>query len=357
MRLFKVILWYVFFSLFLLEVFARIAYAIPATAKRLTTFDEGFWRRGWIEKHKKSKDFIYSFDLYDPVTGWRTQPDIRDKKLWEDKRLNTNDRGLRGTRNYNYEKPEDTTRILVLGDSFTFGEEVSDNETWPFYMQQLLPHTEVINMGVHGFGHDQMLLQLKEEGVKYQPDIVILGYLIEDMHRNMLAFRDFAKPKYVVKNNQLKLTNSPVPTPEEVLKWDWLRPRILDLWSFIHYRTTKANGAYDKQEKLVTAHLLKEIVKTVKETGAIPVIAYLPYGTESVNMEPIIPGETFLFETCEKFELPNCFSVRPLFQERTKAGAKFRTEYHWRPLGHKTVAEAVKNYLVEHGIVEEAVVD
>jgi hypothetical protein len=41
----------------------------------------------------------------------------------------------------------------------------------------MLPHTEVINMGVHGYGHDQMLILFGEEGVKYEPDIVILGFL------------------------------------------------------------------------------------------------------------------------------------------------------------------------------------
>jgi hypothetical protein len=50
-----------------------------------------------------------------------------------------------------------------------------------------------INMGVHGYGHDQMLILFGEEGVKYEPDIVILGFLPLDMARNVLKFRDFAK--------------------------------------------------------------------------------------------------------------------------------------------------------------------
>ena len=41
-------------------------------------------------------------------------------------------------------------RILFLGDSYTFGDNVSDNETYPFYLQQMLPNTEVINMGGMG---------------------------------------------------------------------------------------------------------------------------------------------------------------------------------------------------------------
>ena len=56
----------------------------------------------------------------------------------------------------------------------------------------MLPQAEIINMGVHGYGHDQMLIFLKEEGIKYKPDIVLLGFLHMDMFRNMLDFRDFS---------------------------------------------------------------------------------------------------------------------------------------------------------------------
>lgn len=87
----------------------------------------------------------------------------------------------------------------------------------------MLPHTEVINLGVHGYGHDQMLILLKEEGVKYEPDIVILGFMPIDMSRNLLKFRDFAKPRFILKGGKLKFTGSPVPRPEDILRWDWAR--------------------------------------------------------------------------------------------------------------------------------------
>jgi hypothetical protein len=77
----------------------------------------------------------------------------------------------------------------------------------------MLPHTEVINLGVHGYGHDQMLILLKKEGVKYEPDIVILGFMPIDMSRYLLKFRDFAKPRFILKGGKLKLTGSPQGSP------------------------------------------------------------------------------------------------------------------------------------------------
>ena len=91
MKWLKLISWYLFFTLFLLEVAARIAYAIPTTRQRLSSLDEASWRRAWIEKKKKSDRFVFSFDIFDPHTGWISRSNIRDQKVWKNKYLNTND--------------------------------------------------------------------------------------------------------------------------------------------------------------------------------------------------------------------------------------------------------------------------
>jgi hypothetical protein len=158
--------------------------------------------------------------MYDSSKGWMPKPNLRDVKAFTDKILNTNSKGLRGKKDFPYSKTKDKLRILILGDSFTFGDEVSDDETYAYYLQEMLPHTEVINMGVHGYGHDQMLILFKEEGIKYRPDIVLLGFLPLDMSRNLLDFRDFAKPRFILERGELKLTGIPVPRPEEILKRD-----------------------------------------------------------------------------------------------------------------------------------------
>ena len=118
---------------------------------------------------------------------------------------------------------------MVLGDSYTFGDQVSDNETYPYYLLQMLPNTEVINFGIHGYGNDQMLLYLKEEGVKYSPDVVILGFVGDDMNRNLLEFRDYSKPKFEFVHNKLQIKNYPVPPPDFTLKNEIYRSKFIDL--------------------------------------------------------------------------------------------------------------------------------
>ena len=169
---------YVGFLAFLFEGSARLAFSIPKVAKRLQANDEYTYRRNWVQEHQKNgMEAYYAFDMYDASKRWIPKPNLRDVKTFDNKTLNTNSRGLRGKRDFPYTKNKDKVRILILGDSFTFGDEVSDDETYSAHLQAMLPDTEIINMGVHGYGHDQMLILLKEEGIKYQPDIVILGFL------------------------------------------------------------------------------------------------------------------------------------------------------------------------------------
>ena len=214
---------------------------------------------------------------------------------------------------------------MILGDSFTFGDEVSDDETYSYYLQEMLPHTEVINMGVHGYGHDQMLILLREEGVKYEPDIVILGFLPLDMPRNVLEFRDFAKPRFVLKGGELKLTGMPVPRPEDILQWDWIRPRIVDIFSLMHHKVRTLLGLRDKEIEDITTAILTEMIKLIESVHAIPILAYLPRAREIAMDIAMTRGEAYMFSMCQLNKKAKCFSTRPQFAKKIAKGQAFKS--------------------------------
>jgi hypothetical protein len=287
--------------------------------------------------------------MYDPSKGWIPKPNVRDLKVFDNKILNTNSKSLRGKRDFSYNHNGERLRILVLGDSFTFGDEVSDDETYSSYLQEMLPDAEVINMGVHGYGHDQMLILLKEEGIKYAPDIVIVGFLPLDMSRNLLAFRDYAKPRFLLQGGALRLTGTPVPRPEEILKWDWARPRIIDLFSLLRHQIKRGLGIQEREMKTITTAILTDMIRTIEKIPAIPILAYLPRAREIAQTVPVTQGETYLFSLCELNPQAQCFSARPYFAEKIARGESFKSSGHWEPEGHLTVAEAIKRYLVGEG--------
>lgn len=58
--------------------------------------------------------------------------------------------------------------ILAVGDSFTFGDQVSDDETWPAQLERL-SGVPVINGGVFGYGIDQSYLRAQHLTERFQP--------------------------------------------------------------------------------------------------------------------------------------------------------------------------------------------
>jgi hypothetical protein len=337
---------YLLFLAFLLEALARLAFLIPPVSGRLWSDEDYSWRRSWVLRHGNGKEVNYSFDAYDPSKGWRSKPNLRNAKVFGNKLLNTNAEGFRGERDVPFIKSREKPRILILGDSFTFGDEVSDNETYSYYLQDMLPHTEVINLGVHGYGHDQMLILLEEQGIRWAPDIVILGFIPEDMSRNLLAFRDFAKPCFVLRNGTLTLTNTPVPRPEDILRWDWARPRIFDMFAIVRFSVRRLSGVRIRDSETITTAILSEMVKAIDSVQAIPVFAYLP-GKGEISLMPTTAQEAYMFSVCREIGKARCFSTRPFFAQKLAKGETFKSKGHWGPEGHLTIAESLEHYLVD----------
>ncbi|MBN1526576.1 MAG: SGNH/GDSL hydrolase family protein [Candidatus Omnitrophica bacterium] len=103
----------------------------------------------------------------------------------------TNNRGMRGPGDYNYEKPEGVFRIAVMGDSFTFGVGVDADKTASYLLGELLDNEEpgryeVLNFGVNSYSPILEYAYLKNEVIRYDPDMVIVMLDISDIQDDYL---------------------------------------------------------------------------------------------------------------------------------------------------------------------------
>jgi len=121
-----------------------------------------------------------------------------------------NSKGLRDDET-TYEKPEGIFRIVLIGDSYTFGYGVPIEKHFSTLLEGCFKNVEIINMGVDGFGIDQELLFLRSEGFRYEPDLVLAFVPHYGGHRHMHTERwGKGKPRFVLVKGDLVLTNSPV---------------------------------------------------------------------------------------------------------------------------------------------------
>ena len=142
----------------------------------------------WTRAHWNPRKGVPGFFLSDPVriqrlspgyTGWFAGVPVKINQL-----------GLRDPREYSLEKSPRTVRILVLGDSVTFGHGSVYEHTYPFLLEQKLrawrPNVDwqVWNAAVPGYNTSQELAQLLEVGPRFKPDLVIVGFYENDFVGN-----------------------------------------------------------------------------------------------------------------------------------------------------------------------------
>lgn len=115
--------------------------------------------------------------------------------------------------------------ILAVGDSYTFGEEVSDAETWPAQLQGLVGR-RVLNGGVSGYGFDQIVLRAEQLADRHKPSMLIAGFIADDIRRTEMR-RQWGrnKPWFVLGAGEPALAGVPVPRRKPRAP-AWLRHRL-----------------------------------------------------------------------------------------------------------------------------------
>jgi lysophospholipase L1-like esterase len=115
--------------------------------------------------------------------------------------------------------------VLATGDSFTQGDEVKDDESWPAVLQGLVKR-KTINAGVAAYGIDQTVLRTERLAAKVKPSVIVVGFIADDLRRaEMSRTWGAEKPYFTVKGGELELHNVPVPAspkPGDTLDfWQW----------------------------------------------------------------------------------------------------------------------------------------
>jgi len=98
--------------------------------------------------------------------------------------------GFRDAKQRPERKPPGITRVLLLGDSFTFGQGVNYEEAWPVVAERLADRRypgrlDLVKAGVQGTDTRSQLILLRRLARRLEVDAVVLGFLINDVHTNV----------------------------------------------------------------------------------------------------------------------------------------------------------------------------
>jgi hypothetical protein len=197
-----------------IEVFG-ISIAKPYSVKHWDSVyapynDTDFW----------DSDTIYGG--YDEFLGWTLLAD----RTTANGLYKSNSQGIRANREYKALADSGVFRIAIFGDSFTHGNDVENDSTWPAQLERMLLakgfNVEVMNFGVMSYGPDQAYLRYLSDGQQYHPELVVLGLQMENIWRLGNAFRPayianagipLSKPRGVMRDYGLEWLNQPCFDP------------------------------------------------------------------------------------------------------------------------------------------------
>ena len=320
---------------------------------------------------------------------------VGDELFWH---VDHNSSGMRENREIN--PPKKKRRMLFLGDSFTWGFGVAENERFTELIENRLNQKdwEVLNMGVSGYSTDQEYLLFEQQGIQFDPDLVVLCFLsTNDIVGNYsTAMYGKNKPLYQLKSDgsRIELSNTPLAfysvyeksTKGSVFSefhwfikmnsfaYKFLRRKKNDMMmrlsgnNLMIKKTADQFFVFDERlpDKfadgwLITEKLLQKFQERCKEIGAEFVVFVFPRKNqldptlwkqtlEAYRLDPsyykVDLPDSMLLSICEKNGL-QCFSLLDAFQYAHKQGEElyFRTDGHWNAKGHELAAEEIYNKL------------
>lgn len=82
-------------------------------------------------------------------------------------------------------RPPGVRRVVSLGDSFAWGASVEYDDAYPQRLERGLNRRrrerwEVVNLALPGMNTVDQAAQLEQEGMAYEPDVVLLGFVLND---------------------------------------------------------------------------------------------------------------------------------------------------------------------------------
>jgi hypothetical protein len=204
-------------------------------------------------------------------------------------------------------------RIALIGDSYTFAEEVPFEQSWGEQLAHALAgDVQVLNFGVSSHGMDQTLLKYRREVSGWHADVTVLSFLQRNPFRNGYVNlplhagmeEPFAKPRFALQRGELVRVNDPLPSADDLLSVD----SVFDLpqlaheaefdpaawrphWFYASYLARFALAAFPRwpapppaltKDALIelTDALIRALLADIEAAGSRALIVFLPTASE-----------------------------------------------------------------------------
>jgi hypothetical protein len=309
----------------------------------------------------------------DDTLGWKHSPAV--SKLYRDELgdsapMTFNASGMRGPQR-STSKPPGLRRILVLGDSFTEGANIAENDLLTARLEQNIPQTEVLNAGVGGYSTVQEYVYLAETGILFQPDLVLLMFYENDLAENTMSFYPGfgPRPYATFTGGQLRLVRDLDPT--KFVRYILPVPfsLVLNRHSYLYYALNRYYQRLravelTRRERLDASEvdratqyqiffaLVEETRKLLDARGIDLLVALIP-STLDIDAGVSQTDPSILAFCAEKGIA--CVSLFDRLRRESAAGTRvfYPVDTHWTKFGHQAGADEIARHLQASWVAEQ----
>ena len=256
----------------------------------------------------------------------------------------------------------------AVGDSFTFGVGVNQEDTWIYLLAQALGK-DIINLGIPAQGPAQYTRVLKRYALPLHPRVVFYGFYYNDldsanrfyrMKRTWIPVSRYLRQYSVLYNLINESRTAPVLAEEPTtLRGDGVE---MDLGAAALQRTLERQSRNFEQRWKLTVKELDEAIGASKEANIQLVMLYLPSRWEVywelIKSQSRLPDSLDIdrlrrtvVEYCSERKIP-CLDLTQALKREAQQGKQlyFRTDGHWNKEVNRIVAEALQKFLTEKGL-------
>jgi hypothetical protein len=285
--------------------------------------------------------------------------------------IRTNSKGIRSDREIPYEKLAGVKRIVLLGDSFGIGYEVNLEDTFTSRMVYYLKErygidAELVNLSTSGHGNAEELIVLEHEGVKYEPDLVLLAWHESDYDDNVrsglyrleagtltraaatyLPGVKIQQFLYRSRTYRFLADNSNLYNLVRDSAGRTVR-RILAKVRAKKPLPAGAGAAPPPSKEDLTMALLKEIQRVSQAHGAAFLILDIPNPLSPAGFQSVFPASGK--EEAGAFDIVS--PIRNLETAKEQKVFWARSQGHFTPLGCDLVGQALAQHIAEKGLLK-----
>jgi hypothetical protein len=267
---------------------------------------------------------------YNTETGWQNLPNLHLVRLNAANKEWTIRTDAAGLRTLSSLPVTNKRNLLVLGDSFAFGEGVDVQDRFDSYIKNIYPDLNIVNTGTMGFGTDQeYVMARKYFRALSNGDIVFVLLFVNDFYdvlRTSFALR--SKPYFTSETGRLEL-NPPKIGPFEFFRDGSYLLSIVGQWA---EKSPEAEWDLDKAQAIII-EILDRIAIEVPNSVSV-VLAYHGW-----NVAPPLLLSIDVTSLCSHVEM--CVDLDVVLKEKDQ----FFPDGHWSASGHKIVGEVLADRL------------